>query len=153
MDPSEDPDDILRANRSQEKTFVFDMVFGHRATQQKPTGVAAGKMTPRLHSPISPDLHGKKSSVAIAAVPLSLETLREIAANTKSISLIAAGRRSRAQCRDPGSKVSSARFSEDDMLELKDLEVSSTPGCQTSIGGCCQSLQLRASCAPQPGEH
>lgn len=33
MDPSEDPDDILRANRSQEKTFVFDMVFGHRATQ------------------------------------------------------------------------------------------------------------------------
>lgn len=33
MDPSEDPDDILRANRSREKTFVFDMVFDHRATQ------------------------------------------------------------------------------------------------------------------------
>lgn len=33
MDPGEDPDDILRANRSREKTFVFDMVFDHRATQ------------------------------------------------------------------------------------------------------------------------
>jgi len=33
MDPSEDPDDVLRANRSREKTFVFDMVFDHRATQ------------------------------------------------------------------------------------------------------------------------
>ncbi|NXP56468.1 KIF19 protein, partial [Heliornis fulica] len=35
MDPSEDPDDILRANRSREKTFVFDMVFDHRATQEE----------------------------------------------------------------------------------------------------------------------
>ncbi|XP_050762141.1 kinesin-like protein KIF19 [Gymnogyps californianus] len=70
--------------------------------QQKPTGVAARKMTPRLHSPTSLDLHGKKSPADIAAVPLSLETLKEIAANTKSISLIAASRRSRAQHRDPG---------------------------------------------------
>ncbi|XP_065501079.1 kinesin-like protein KIF19 [Caloenas nicobarica] len=80
-------------------------------------------------------LHGKKLSVDIAAVPPSLETLKEIAANTKSISLIAASRRSRAQCRDPGSEVSSAHFSEEDMPELKDLEASSTPDCQTSIGG------------------
>ncbi|NXL05340.1 KIF19 protein, partial [Mesembrinibis cayennensis] len=35
MDPSEDPDDILRANRSREKTFVFDVVFDHRATQEE----------------------------------------------------------------------------------------------------------------------
>ncbi|XP_055661166.1 kinesin-like protein KIF19 [Falco peregrinus] len=35
MDPSEDPDDILRANRSQEKTFVFDMGFDHGATQEE----------------------------------------------------------------------------------------------------------------------
>ncbi|KFW84436.1 Kinesin-like KIF19, partial [Manacus vitellinus] len=35
MDPSEDPDDILRANRSREKTFVFDMVFDHTATQEE----------------------------------------------------------------------------------------------------------------------
>ncbi|PKU32160.1 kinesin-like protein kif19 [Limosa lapponica baueri] len=34
-DPSEDPDDILRANRSRERAFVFDMVFDHRATQIK----------------------------------------------------------------------------------------------------------------------
>ncbi|NXJ66715.1 KIF19 protein, partial [Rostratula benghalensis] len=35
LDPSEDPDDILRANRSRERTFVFDMVFDHRATQEE----------------------------------------------------------------------------------------------------------------------
>ncbi|NXY47531.1 KIF19 protein, partial [Ceuthmochares aereus] len=35
MDPSEDTDEILRANRSREKTFVFDMVFDHRATQEE----------------------------------------------------------------------------------------------------------------------
>ncbi|XP_053132475.1 kinesin-like protein KIF19 [Hemicordylus capensis] len=35
MDPTEDPDDVLRANRSREKMFIFDMVFGHRATQEE----------------------------------------------------------------------------------------------------------------------
>ncbi|KAM3826815.1 kinesin-like protein KIF19 [Vipera latastei] len=35
MDPSEDPEDILRANRSREKTFIFDMVFGPQATQEE----------------------------------------------------------------------------------------------------------------------
>ncbi|XP_077172154.1 kinesin-like protein KIF19 isoform X2 [Paroedura picta] len=35
MDPSEDPDDILRANRSREKTFIFDMVFDHAASQEE----------------------------------------------------------------------------------------------------------------------
>ncbi|XP_035757227.1 kinesin-like protein KIF19 [Egretta garzetta] len=99
--------------------------------QQKPTGVAAEKMIPRLRSPTLLDLRGKKSPADIAAVPLSLETLKEIAANTKSISLIAASRRSRAQHRDLGSKVSSARFSKEDMLELKYLEADSTPDCQT----------------------
>ncbi|KAM6114088.1 LOW QUALITY PROTEIN: kinesin-like protein KIF19 [Pterocles gutturalis] len=98
--------------------------------QQKPAGVVAGKMTPRLHSPTSLDLHGKKSPVDIAAVPSSLESLKEIAANTKSISLIAASRRSRAQHRAPGSKVSSAHVSEEDLLELKYLEVISPPECR-----------------------
>ncbi|KAM6196751.1 kinesin-like protein KIF19 [Sarcoramphus papa] len=108
--------------------------------QQKPTGVAARKMTPRLRSPTSLDLHGKKSPADIAAVPLSLETLKEIAANTKSISLIAASRRSRAQHRDPGSEVSSAHFSEEDMLELKYLEANSTPDCQTRDSASTRSL-------------
>ncbi|NXK97621.1 KIF19 protein, partial [Formicarius rufipectus] len=35
MDPSEDPDDILRAHRSREKTFVFDVVFDSTATQEE----------------------------------------------------------------------------------------------------------------------
>ncbi|XP_078521107.1 kinesin-like protein KIF19 isoform X2 [Lissotriton helveticus] len=35
LDPTEDPDDILRANRTREKTFVFDMVFDEKATQEE----------------------------------------------------------------------------------------------------------------------
>uniref|UniRef100_A0A4W3JTH6 Kinesin-like protein n=1 Tax=Callorhinchus milii TaxID=7868 RepID=A0A4W3JTH6_CALMI len=34
MDPTEDPDDILRANRSRERTFMFDVVFDHTASQE-----------------------------------------------------------------------------------------------------------------------
>lgn len=33
MDPLEDPDDILRANRSRERQFIFDMVFDAKSTQ------------------------------------------------------------------------------------------------------------------------
>ena len=33
MDPCDDPDDILRANRSREKQYVFDIAFGPAATQ------------------------------------------------------------------------------------------------------------------------
>lgn len=34
MDPNEDNDDILRANRSREKKFHFDAAFSEDATQQ-----------------------------------------------------------------------------------------------------------------------
>lgn len=33
MDPMEDPDDILRANRSREKTYMFDGAFDYSASQ------------------------------------------------------------------------------------------------------------------------
>ncbi|RXN02170.1 Kinesin-like protein KIF19 [Acipenser ruthenus] len=33
MDPLEDPDDILRANRSREKSYLFDVAFDYTATQ------------------------------------------------------------------------------------------------------------------------
>lgn len=33
MDPLEDPDDILRANRSREKTYMFDVAFDYSASQ------------------------------------------------------------------------------------------------------------------------
>ncbi|MBN3307612.1 KIF19 protein, partial [Amia calva] len=35
MDPMEDPDDILRANRSREKTYLFDVAFDYSATQDE----------------------------------------------------------------------------------------------------------------------
>ncbi|XP_029410996.1 kinesin-like protein KIF19 [Nannospalax galili] len=34
MDPSEDPEDPLRAHRSRERTFIFDTVFDQRASQE-----------------------------------------------------------------------------------------------------------------------
>ncbi|KAL6082666.1 hypothetical protein STEG23_005866 [Scotinomys teguina] len=34
MDPGEDPEDTLRAHRSRERTFIFDTVFDHRASQE-----------------------------------------------------------------------------------------------------------------------
>lgn len=35
MDPMEDPDDILRANRSREKTYMFDVAFDYSASQDQ----------------------------------------------------------------------------------------------------------------------
>ncbi|XP_034050610.1 kinesin-like protein KIF19 [Thalassophryne amazonica] len=35
MDPMEDPDDILRANRSREKTYMFDVAFDESASQEE----------------------------------------------------------------------------------------------------------------------
>lgn len=35
MDPLEDPDDILRANRSREKQYVFDLGFDGNTTQEE----------------------------------------------------------------------------------------------------------------------
>ncbi|XP_053327987.1 kinesin-like protein KIF19 [Spea bombifrons] len=35
MDPTEGPDDVLRTNRSREKTFIFDTVFDMEATQEE----------------------------------------------------------------------------------------------------------------------
>jgi len=32
-DPNEDQDDILRANRSREKQYIFDCAFGPNASQ------------------------------------------------------------------------------------------------------------------------
>ncbi|KAF7236874.1 Kinesin-like protein KIF19 [Varanus komodoensis] len=34
MDPMEDPDDVLRANRSREKSYMFDVAFDFAATQE-----------------------------------------------------------------------------------------------------------------------
>lgn len=36
MDPMEDPEDVLRANRSREKQFVFDCTFDGGASQVHP---------------------------------------------------------------------------------------------------------------------
>ncbi|XP_069373636.1 kinesin-like protein KIF19 [Paralichthys olivaceus] len=35
LDPMEDPDDILRANRSREKTYMFDVAFDYSASQDE----------------------------------------------------------------------------------------------------------------------
>ena len=37
LDPTVDPDDILRANRSREKQYIFDYAFDQMATQVSDT--------------------------------------------------------------------------------------------------------------------
>ncbi|XP_044836280.1 kinesin-like protein KIF19 [Mauremys mutica] len=95
--------------------------------QQKPTGFAVGKMTSKLCSPTSLDLNRRKSAAEIALAPLSPEALTEIAVSTKSISRIAASRRSRARHRDHGSELTLGHFFEEDILEPKYLQSSFTP--------------------------
>ncbi|TFK10444.1 RING finger protein 17 [Platysternon megacephalum] len=94
---------------------------------QKPTGVAVGKMTSKLCSPTSLDLNRRKSAAEIALAPPSLEALTEIAVSTKSISCIAASRRSRARQRDHGTELTSGHFFEEDILEPKYLQSSFIP--------------------------
>ena len=38
LDPNEDPDDILRANRSREKEYMFDCAFGEMSNQVRLIG-------------------------------------------------------------------------------------------------------------------
>ncbi|XP_075755717.1 kinesin-like protein KIF19 isoform X3 [Pelodiscus sinensis] len=94
---------------------------------QKPTGDTAGKMTSTLCSPTSLDLNRRKSAAEITLASLSLEALTEIAISTKSISRIAASRRSRAQRRFHTSELTSGHSFEEDMLEPKNQHSHFTP--------------------------
>lgn len=81
MDPMEDPDDILRAHRSREKSYLFDVAFDFTATQvreglglgtcrspsptfappgREPSGDPAVDPQPSLHH-LLPGLHGTAS--------------------------------------------------------------------------------------------
>lgn len=74
MDPMEDPDDILRAHRSREKSYLFDVAFDFTATQVReawawdslcPTceGALGGPApTPSLPSTLAPWLPGSHAA-------------------------------------------------------------------------------------------
>ncbi|XP_074866733.1 kinesin-like protein KIF19 isoform X2 [Carettochelys insculpta] len=88
--------------------------------QQNLTGAAAGKMTSTLRSPTSPDLNRRKSAAELDFASLSLEALTEIAISTKSISRIAASRRSRAQRSFRRRDLTSGHSLVKKMSEMKD---------------------------------
>lgn len=50
MDPMEDPDDILRAHRSREKSYLFDVAFDFTATQVRGLGLGTPS-APRVRDP------------------------------------------------------------------------------------------------------
>lgn len=52
MDPMEDPDDILRAHRSREKSYLFDVAFDFTATQVR--GAQAQGHTRSSLCPLTP---------------------------------------------------------------------------------------------------
>ncbi|XP_061456303.1 kinesin-like protein KIF19 [Rhineura floridana] len=106
---------------------LFHLLRTPAHQQKMASGTPSRKTASKLRSPL---LHGssrKNSSEDIASGPLSREALKEIADSTKRIALIAARRRSRVQERDLSGEVSSIHCSEDETLELKDLQHSFTP--------------------------
>ncbi|XP_044534791.1 kinesin-like protein KIF19 [Gracilinanus agilis] len=80
---------------------------------EKPSSLSMKKMVSKLCSPTSLDLNMKKSSEDVSATSLSAEALKEMAVSTKSISLIAASRRSKTHDHEGGSSLSTMKAQAD----------------------------------------
>lgn len=58
MDPMEDPDDILRAHRSREKSYLFDVTFDFTATQVRESMGWKHRKDPTYTSPCQEGFSG-----------------------------------------------------------------------------------------------
>ncbi|XP_045669310.1 kinesin-like protein KIF19 [Ursus americanus] len=81
----------------------------------------------KLCSPTGLDLGTPRMAAEAGGPALSAQALKEMAMSTKSIALIAATRRSKAQDREGGSGHSSLHLPEEVALDSRDLKVSVTP--------------------------
>lgn len=88
MDPLEDPDDILRAHRSREKTYMFDVAFDYTATQ---VGLSVKPMWPIKSSIFQYFLHYNTGMYGIRAdcngrnLPVCYEQEEVYRATTKGL--------------------------------------------------------------------
>lgn len=81
----------------------------------------------KLCSPTGLDLGTPRMAAEAGGPALSAQALKEMAMSTKSIALIAATRRSKAQDREGGSGHSSLHLPEEVALDSRDPKVSVTP--------------------------
>ncbi|XP_032447480.1 kinesin-like protein KIF19 [Lynx canadensis] len=101
-----------------------DAVFG-RSAQAEAVPFGAGPLSvknlvSKLGAPAGLDLGASRMAAEAGGPALSAQTLKEMAMSTKSIALIAATRRSKAQDREGGSGRSSLHLPEDMALDSRD---------------------------------
>ncbi|XP_036597403.1 kinesin-like protein KIF19 [Trichosurus vulpecula] len=94
---------------------------------EKPNSLSMKKMVSKLCSPTSLDLNMKKLGEDVPATSLSAEALKEIAVSTKSISLIAASRRSKTHDQEGGSSLSTMHLLDEGASEPKYWKPNLTP--------------------------
>nr|XP_020830937.1 kinesin-like protein KIF19 isoform X2 [Phascolarctos cinereus] len=101
---------------------------------EKPNSLSMKKMVSKLCSPTSLDLNMKKLGEDALATSLSAEALKEIAVSTKSISLIAASRRSKTHDQEFGSSLSTMHSLDEGASEPKYWKPNLTPDLTESQG-------------------
>ncbi|XP_056662466.1 kinesin-like protein KIF19 isoform X2 [Monodelphis domestica] len=99
---------------------------------EKASSLSMKKMVSKLCSPTNLDLSMKKSSEDVSATSLSAEALKEMAVSTKSISLIAASRRSKTHDPEGGSSLSTVHSLDEGASEPKYWKPSLTPDLSES---------------------
>ncbi|XP_075384312.1 kinesin-like protein KIF19 [Tenrec ecaudatus] len=94
---------------------------------EKPSSLSVRDLVSKLCSPAGPSLSGPRVAVEAASPALSPQALKEMAVDTKSIALIAATRRSKAQDREGTCSRSPRHLPEEGTPDCRDPKPSVTP--------------------------
>ncbi|XP_069920779.1 kinesin-like protein KIF19 isoform X1 [Oryctolagus cuniculus] len=97
-------------------------------THERPGFLSRKSLAPTLRPAASPELSALRPSGEAGGSALSTQALKEMAAGTKSIALVAATRRCRAQDQEGSSSRSSCHLPEETAPDPRDRKPSATPG-------------------------
>ncbi|KAI5935818.1 kinesin-like protein KIF19 isoform X1 [Manis javanica] len=95
--------------------------------QEKPNPLSVKHLASKLCSPAGSELGTPRTAAETGGPALHVQALQEMVASTKSIALIAATRRSKAQDREGGSGHSSLHLPDEVALDSRDPKPSITP--------------------------
>nr|XP_055196675.1 uncharacterized protein LOC129519872 [Nyctereutes procyonoides] len=96
-------------------------------SHEQSSSLSVKNLVSKLCSPTGRDLGASLVAAEAGGLALSAQALKEMAVSTKSIALIAATRRSKAQDREGGGGRSSIRLLEEMALDSRDPKASVTP--------------------------
>nr|XP_025867190.1 kinesin-like protein KIF19 [Vulpes vulpes] len=96
-------------------------------SHEQSSSLSVKNLVSKLCSPTGRDLGASQVAAEAGGLALSAQALKEMAVSTKSIALIAATRRSKAQDREGGGGRSSIRLLEEVALDSRDPKASVTP--------------------------